>query len=296
MYHYIRDLPNTPFPRIKGMLTSDFRKQLARFRNQYEMTTLQSALDFICGTYVPSKDLCLLTFDDGLREHYTDVTPLLAEHRIQGIFFPISRCLQEQRVASVHMNHFLMASLDFDVYRRAFLDRLDDPMGFAVDTAVARRTYRWDTPEVASFKYLFNFVVDADTRDQVIKSIFDENFSDEKAFSNDLYINWQEARAMQDAGMVIGGHSHQHKPLSSLSEQELDADLTSCHQLLMQNLHPQPFWPFCYPYGKNDSFNKESIGHLRRLGFACSFSTEVGSNSPGTNPFAIVRLDCKDAS
>lgn len=25
MYHYIRDLPRTPFPRIKGMLLSSFQ-------------------------------------------------------------------------------------------------------------------------------------------------------------------------------------------------------------------------------------------------------------------------------
>jgi hypothetical protein len=194
------------------------------------------------------------------------------------------------------MNHFLMASLDFDGYRRAFLDRLSDPAAFAVDSTVARRTYRWDTPEVASFKYLFNFLVDADTRERVVKAIFDENFSDEKAFSSGLYINWQEARAMQDARMVIGGHSHRHKPLSSLPEQELDLDLKSCHQLLTKNLRPQPFWPFCYPYGKSDSFNSESVRQLQRLGFACSFSTEVGSNSPGMDLFAVRRLDCKDAS
>jgi peptidoglycan/xylan/chitin deacetylase (PgdA/CDA1 family) len=293
MYHYIRDLPRTSFPRIKGMLTSDFRKQLSTVRKRYEMATLESALDFIHGTYVPSKDLCLLTFDDGLKEHYTDVTPLLADHHIQGIFFPISWCLEERRVASVHMNHFLMASLDFDVYRSAFLDRLSDAI--AVDPSIAQRTYRWDPPEVASFKYLFNFLVDADSRDAIVKSIFAEHFPDEKAFANGLYIDWHEARAMQEAGMVIGGHSHRHKPLSTLPEQELGADLKSCHKLLTRSLYPQPFWPFSYPYGKSDSFNGESVRQLQRLGFACSFSTEVGSNAPGADIFALLRLDCKDA-
>jgi peptidoglycan/xylan/chitin deacetylase (PgdA/CDA1 family) len=140
MYHYVRDLPNTPFPRIKGMLTSEFRKQLAFLKNAYEMATLESALDFLRGTYASSRDLCLLTFDDGLKEHFTDVTALLVDSGVQGVFFPITQCLNEQRVAPVHMNHFLMASLDFDVYRSAFLERLNHAAISTVDPAIAQRT------------------------------------------------------------------------------------------------------------------------------------------------------------
>jgi peptidoglycan/xylan/chitin deacetylase (PgdA/CDA1 family) len=295
MYHYIRDFPNSPFPRIKGMLTGDFHKQLATFTNLYEMATLESALDFLGGKYTSSRDLCLLTFDDGLKEHFSDVTTMLVDSRVQGIFFPITWCLNEQRVAPVHMNHFLMASLDFDLYRSAFLERLSDTAVYAVDPAVAQRTYRWDTPEVASFKYLFNFLVDADTRDEIVKSIFDESFSDEKAFSRTLYITWEEARAMQDAGMVIGGHSHKHKPLSTLPDAALESDLTTTMNLLEQHLRPQPLWPFSYPYGKKDSFTDYAVAQLKSLGFSCAFSTEVGSNPRTADHYCIKRLDCKDA-
>src|SRR5919197_3009297 len=126
MYHYVRNLPNTSFPRIKGMLSSDFQQQLSALQNQYEMATLESALDFLRGIYLPSRDLCLLTFDDGLKDHYSEVTPILVDLGIQGIFFVITSCLQEHHVAPVHMNHFLMAALDFEFYRRAFLHRLNE--------------------------------------------------------------------------------------------------------------------------------------------------------------------------
>src|ERR671919_601084 len=116
MYHYVRDLPNTPFPRIKGMLIKDFRQQLAALQQCYEMATLESALD--------------------------------------------------------------------------------------VDVLAARRTYRWDTPDVAYFKYVFNFMIDPDIRDQVVKALFEEHIADEAAFSSTLYVSWEEARQMQVAGML----------------------------------------------------------------------------------------------
>lgn len=300
MYHYIRDLPNTPFPRIKGMCISDFRQQLTALQCHYEMATLESTLAFLQGRYTPRRDLCLLTFDDGLKEHYSEVTPLLGDCGVQGLFFVITSCVQEHRVASVHMNHFLMAALGFDAYRSAFLQRLKklSPNAWIsteVDTAVAQRTYRWDSPEIASFKYLFNFVLDWQVRDQVLQALFAEELGAEEPFSGTLYFNWEEARQMQAAGMLIGGHSHQHRPLATLSAEELQWDLSACQRLLLEYLRPQSLWPFCYPYGKTDSFNAATVRELKQLRFACAFSTEVGTNVAGMDAFVLHRLDCKDA-
>jgi peptidoglycan/xylan/chitin deacetylase (PgdA/CDA1 family) len=299
MYHYVRDLPKTPFPKIKGILTGEFREQLAMLQDCYQMATLESALDFIQGNYTPVRDLCLLTFDDGLKEHYSEITPLLMDRGIQGLFFLITSCIEGTHVVPVHMNHFLMAALDFEEYRNAFLNRLEniDPTSnnlAAVETNLAQRVYRWDPPEVASFKYLFNFVLDFSVRDRILKDLFEEKIGDVQSFAQNLYLNVEEARKMQAGGMIIGGHSHQHKPLSSLSDIELETDLALCYKSLKEKLLPQPLLPFCYPYGNRDSFNSAASKWLKHLGFACSFSTEVGSNIPGTDTFAIRRFDCND--
>lgn len=299
MYHYIRDLPNTSFPRIKGMLTRDFREQLATLQSRYEMGTLESALDFMRGSYRPSRDLCLLTFDDGLKEHYAEITPILVDRGVQGVFFVITSCLDGAYIAPVHLNHFLMAAMDLEEYRNAFLDRLNDltapsALSIKVDHDAAQRAYRWDNPAAASFKYLLNFVLDWSLRDRVLRHLFEEEIGDAESFGRKLYLSTREAKQMQAEGMIIGGHSHHHKPLSSLSESELISDLTTCRQSLTRNLLPQDFWPFCYPYGKRNSFDGGVMQQLKKLGFSCSFSSEVGSNRPGDDLFTLSRLDCKD--
>src|SRR5208282_3352652 len=121
-YHYVRDLPRTRFPQIKGMLLDDFRQQVRSLPDFFEMATVNSALEFLNGTYHPRRDLCLMTFDNGLKEHYADVTPILEENGIEGVFFLITSCLEEHRVAPVHMNHFLTAGLGFERYRAMFME------------------------------------------------------------------------------------------------------------------------------------------------------------------------------
>ncbi len=307
MYHYVRDLPRTRFPRIKGMLTDEFRTQVAMLAEQYEMATLETALAFLHGDYRPKRDLCLLTFDDGLKEHFAEVMPILVERKIEGLFFVITSALEEHRVAPVHMNHFLMAALEFNEYQQAFMQRLRDkapdaptidelPSIAEMNAEQVRHTYRWDEPAIAAFKFLFNFKLDAALRDEIVREIFVERLGDEAEFARELYLSWDEARQMQNAGMVIGGHSHRHQALATMTDDAQTDDLTLCHRLIRQNLNAQTRWPFTYPYGKQHTFNATTVRELQRLGFACSFATEVGATAVGDDVFAIRRIDCKDAT
>ena len=297
-YHYVRDLPCSRFPQIKGMLLDDFHNQMKALPDFFEMATLNSAYDFLTGRYQPRQDLCLVTFDDGLKEHYSDVTPILEEKGIQGVFFPITGCMQDHVVAPVHMNHFLLALLGCEEYRAAFVAELG-ALGLAdlahatMDDAVAQWTYPLDDCETARFKYLFNFLLPPLYRDAAVQKLFKEWIGEEAAFANELYLSWADAREMQQVGMIMGGHTHTHRPLARLDNSELELDLTSCWELMQANLDAQDRWPFSYPYGKADSFDERVIQKLRELGFCCSLCTEKGSNVPGVDLFAIHRVDCK---
>lgn len=299
MYHYVRDLPRSRFPEIKGMQTAAFRDQVSALSRRFEMATLESALEFVSGQYRPRRDLCLLTFDDGLKDHLTAVAPILGRAQIQGVFFLSTTCLENHRVLSVHKNHFLMASLGFAEFRRVFMKELETSGGGVpeeIDSDVARNTYRWDTEEVAAFKYLLNFRIAAERRERVLGSLFADHFGDEAEFARDLYMSWPDAREMQAAGMVLGGHGHIHAALALLGEEAQRSELETCAGLLRLRLDPQPLWPFSYPYGKRDSWNRVTRDALRRLRFDCAFSTEVGSNGVGEDSFALRRIDPKDVA
>jgi peptidoglycan/xylan/chitin deacetylase (PgdA/CDA1 family) len=295
-YHYVRDTQSTAFPAIKALRLADFQFQLRLFQQCYEMATLESALDYLQGRYTPPKDLCLMTFDDGLREHFTAVMPMLADASIQGLFFPITSCLGQDCVAAVHMSHFLMAYLGFERYSVGFREAASQIAGNnnglgTPDARIAQRTYPLDQPEVAEFKYLFNFLTPAPVRDRAVRDLFRNYIGDEGEFARGLYFGWTEARQMQTAGMVLGGHTHEHRPLATLCEAELHRDLSTSTKLLESHMHRQPFWPFSYPYGKRDSFTPEAVSELRSLGYDCAFSTEIGANAPGMDLFVIHRVD-----
>jgi peptidoglycan/xylan/chitin deacetylase (PgdA/CDA1 family) len=299
MYHYVRDFPRTPFPRIKGLSLDGFRRQIGALIERFEIATLESAVAFLAGSYCPRRDLCLLTFDDGLKEHASTVTPILAERRLQGLFFAPTAGLEDARVLAVHKNHFLMAAIDFAEYRNAVLGQiqlLSPETATQVEPAIVAATYRWDPPDVGAFKYLLNFGLSEALRERILDGLFPTYLGDERAFARELYVSWDEARTMQDAGMVIGGHSHGHSALATLDDEQRRQDLATCTGLLHRRLKPQPLWPFSYPYGKRQSYSAATADLVRELGYCCAFATDVGVNQTGCDLFALRRVDTKDVA
>ncbi len=294
MYHYVRS-PSDPYPRLKGVALDAFVEQVDALRARYEMATLESALDYVEGCYQPQRDLCLLTFDDGVKDHLR-ASQILSERGIEGQFFLITSAVEEHRVLSVHKNHLLMASLEFDAYRSAFLAELERRGGAPPppDPAAVKKTYRWGSEEEKSFKYLLNFQLDKELRERVLDDLFVAHIGDEHDVAKSFYLSWDEAWQMHELGMRLGGHTHRHEPLASLSPSAEREDLTTCKALLDRRLASQGPVPFSYPYGKPDSFTEHTQRVLGELNFACAFTTEVGDNIPGQSRLALRRIDTKD--
>ena len=57
------------------------------------------------------KNAILLTFDDGLIDHYISVFPLLDKHGIQGCFYPSNMPIEESKVLDVHKIQFILAAV-----------------------------------------------------------------------------------------------------------------------------------------------------------------------------------------
>ena len=88
MYHYVRELPYTRYPKIKGLLVSQFKEQLAYLEKYYQFVTIEDCINFIYFDGELPSNAILLTFYDAYIEHYMSVFPLLEERGIQGCFFP----------------------------------------------------------------------------------------------------------------------------------------------------------------------------------------------------------------
>ena len=91
MYHYVRELQHTRYPRIKALLKSEFTKQLTYLEEHYQFVTVNDCIDAIYSNVELPSNAILLTFDDAYIDHYNTVFPILEEKGIQGCFFSTAK-------------------------------------------------------------------------------------------------------------------------------------------------------------------------------------------------------------
>ena len=297
MYHYVRNSADTAYKGIHAVKEKDFIQQVKHLQSTCEMASTEMIADFFKGQYVPKKDLCVLTFDDGLKEHANFVTEVLFKNKIQGQFFIPTACIEEGYVLPVHKNHFLLAYLPFIDYKLKVLNQLKEvapETNLVIDAQKVAATYRWDTPEVGAFKYLLNYQLPKPLRNSILKTVFEDTFGPEKTFAKSLYINWEDAKSMQSKGMILGGHSHRHNVLSSLSDQDQEEEITTCMDLLRGNTNVQSYWPFSYPFGKSNTFNGKTKELLQQQQIEFAFTTVIGNSTSEEAPYHLKRIDPKD--
>lgn len=298
MYHYVRDYDRPGVLPLKGVDVRDFSNQVRSLKNRFTMLTPAQLLAFVRGEdTLPEGDSCLLTFDDGLSDHYRYAAPELADQNVSGVFFIPTSATSRDRLLFVHKNHYLLAQLGFQSYRDSILDgclHFGIDVDVVSDEATLRRVYRWDDLPTASIKYLVNYQLDAGSKQKVIDHAFDRAIGNEKQIAEEFYASWSELSEMQQSGLGIGGHSHSHNELSAMSLEDLSADLSTCKTSLSHHLGNEAATMFSYPYGKRKSFSQDVKDILEREGFECAFCTEVGSNTREADQWELKRVDPKD--
>lgn len=297
MYHYVRNQEGSPY-KLHARSAEEFEEQLNRLVARYKIIGIEEYLGYLEGRYTLGEEACLLSFDDGLKDHYETVYPLLRKRGLSGVFLLITGSLAESRVASVHKIHFLLARLGMASFRERFLGELirrsPDFVWGGEQASLQETGYRYDDLETARFKRLLNFELDETLRDGILAEMFEDVFGNETAFSRNLYLSWDEIQEMKDNGMSFGGHTHTHTVLSRLAPKEARQEIRRCHDVLVGGLGSNRF-SFAYPYGREDTFTDSVVQLLAETGFSCALTTIRGHNvGRRCDRYRLKRLDTND--
>lgn len=101
------------------------------------------------------------------------------------------------------------------------------------------------------------------------------------------YMDWSQIREMDQAGMHIGSHGHQHVDHSQPSESRLTAELRVSRQMLQDQLGHEVEW-FAPPYG---FVNRKTIRAARAAGFSGIATSRIAMAAPGSSVVPRVAVD-----
>ena len=119
MYHYVRDPGDgaEAASGIPGLPVAEFEMQVDDLARRYEMVAWPDVRDYVLHGRPLPLDACLLTFDDGVRDHYLNVFPALRARGLSGLFFALARKPGGGMPLPFKL-HYLMAALGWSACAR----------------------------------------------------------------------------------------------------------------------------------------------------------------------------------
>ena len=289
-YHYVR--PNSRhYPYFNNFSFLNFKKQLDMMQKKFYFLSKEQFLKNILKNSKISG--IVLTFDDGLKDHYRYVLPELQRRNLWGIFYIPFNILKFNKILPVHKIHILKGRFGSKKILDDILKFYPQYKKFQLINSFEKEVYKSNKHKVNDIKLkkLLNFYVKYNDLDNILQFLFNKYKLNEIKIFNEFYLNNKDIKKINSSGNIIGAHTMSHKVLSRLNSADQYYELSESLRTL-KNLKIKKPYLFAYPYGYRSSYNNTTITHLKKLGYhsAVIFDNKISKNI--SNKFVISRIDC----
>jgi peptidoglycan/xylan/chitin deacetylase (PgdA/CDA1 family) len=279
MYHYVRD--GGP---VHARTVAELEAQLDYVAQSHEVLRV---VDVASGSW--PENACLLTFDDGLRDHLETVAPALEARGLTGCFCVPAQPVLERRVLDVQKTQWLLATMSDHAAlgeQLLALAEIDDETAFR-----SRNTppHRYDRPETVFVKRALQDGLPEKRRRRVLDRLFREHVTeDERAFADELYLSWDQVRELVWRGHDVIGHGYEHRRLGLLDEPAQRDEIERSRAFVEQI---GGTWALCYAYG---SRNATTLRLLEQAACRIALTTEPRRATPADPLLELPRIDTND--
>ena len=302
MYHYIRNNEDYSYDCYCRRI-SEFECQIDFLSSRFEIV---SPGDIEKIEYYLKRDdesACMLTFDDGYKEHYA-CSKFLNSKNLNGIFFPpinaingelldvnAIHCLIGERSILIDelLENILQQVKEKDLRIKSFQDM---PISLGDYLKQGTESRYDDCPSTIFVKRLLqrDIISDSARRDVINECIKCFSNIDPSEFAKDLYLSVKEMQLMHSEGMYFGSHGLTHRWLNRLSIKEQSDEISqSFHELeklelFTPNLDPKVM---CYPFG---AYNSDTVNLLIEENVHYSLTTCVGAATAKPDDLSMHQL------
>ena len=262
-YHYVRPVKKSKFPNLKALENTIFQKQLDYLSKKFNIISYEDLFNII-NKKAKFKNPCLLTFDDGYKDHIKYVLPELKKRKIKGCFFPSAEPILKKSVLNVNKIQFILAkeknisnilhdTFDF-LIKKKLINKSDKSSILKLKKKFVNKTRPYDNKNVAFLKYLLQIYFSENIQNRCCDYLFRKYVTkNEKLFSKNLYMSIRDLKYLIKSKMYLGAHGFQHKRFSKLNYKEKKIEIKKNLIFLKKIGADKKNWAMCYPYGAYDN-------------------------------------------
>jgi len=266
MYHDIRDVKDTLFKSritLKSFLRVDqFKSQLSYIKKKYKIISIYDLPNID-----DNRDYAILTFDDGLKDHYR-VASMLSDEKIPASFFIPVNAVENRKIIKSHKIQFILDSAEEKWVVRDIFNSLkafgEEERGLWKTYSLSKWKNNWWSPEMV---FVTNILRTHKKGSELTDLLFaDLVTSDEASFCEDFYLTENNVSDLVSSNMQVGGHGYLSESLTLLDqENDIAKSLNYVKKFHKNNL------AFSYP---NGSYDSSTLRIMEELGCKFAFTTK----------------------
>lgn len=276
-YHRIKPAGafSTPFDdEVFGPNVRVLESQLRWLKDNVNLLDEHQAIEWVRGGRRPRALSALITFDDGYRDNFTEAFPVLKRLGIPAIMFIPTSIIESRKVGWWDVISYLLKQ-----------------------TSKRQITYDGQTHDVVTdrletathfHRKMKKEMMDPDQR--IIEKLAEVCEVDlpGDAVQDDNLMTWAQIRALADAGISIGSHTHNHRILGLLDRAEQTEELQTSKAIIEERVG-QPVRSLAYPVGGKVHFNAVTKSVAGVCGYDAAYSFYSGFNRWGDSDIMDVR-------
>ena len=294
-YHYVRPKMN-PFPKILGNNIDEFQSHIKMLQKNYSVISPDDVLDFYYNehTFENNKNI-LLTFDDGLSEHF-EAAKILHECDMKAIFFIPTCILDEKLPANPMIIHYCIAEFGVKIFLNTYHETLEELKLKILDNADYNIQYNkdqdnvWD--KINQIKNLFKYKIEHTLSRKILIKIFQNLFLPKFPRGLDIiHLDENKVRNIIKMGHTIGTHSHTHLSIgvTKLNSDDLEKEIIHPKKFLEKKFGIEVF-SFSYPFGETQDCLSPSALLTITKEYKLAFNLEEKKNTKNTSPLQLGRI------
>ena len=254
-----------------------FESQIKYLKSNFSVISLRDAVDLSRHATRRFKTEVILTFDDGLRNNFTIVYPILCRYGLPATFFVCPELVEtgkwqwayeiEQRLVSSDLGRLEQICSALEIERQESVNRKTDIVDRIIEHMKTLETAHREKAEETIRSMTRNFGASAQQH-----GWYDT-------------MSWDEMRSLSPELITIGSHTVNHPILTKLLPDEIKFQIVESKQWIQRALQRSIDY-FCYPNGDYDASSLDIVSR----NYVAAVTTRSGYFENGDDVYQINRI------
>jgi len=272
-YHRVLNLDKNFYYDSSNISSSvdNFNLQMQFLSKYYHVISLEEYIESHKARKSLSKNTCVITFDDGYKDSYTDAYPILKRLRLPATIYLTTGYIGNNIL-------FWWDELTYIINKTRVKEFKIDGLG----------NFNLNNKEKILNKIKASLKdMDEDNRLLMMKKL--SVALKVKTSKSEMFLSWTDIEMMKRSNISFGAHTVNHPILTNIPENRVSAEIKTSKSMIEQKIKSK-VTSFAYPNGHVEDFNDKTIKILKGNGFESAVTYIPGFVDADSDLFKLNRV------